>query len=225
MRCPASNCRSAWDNALATAIIGTLLEAVNSVCKSHHMPVKLVLATQSPYKRQLLARLAHGFVTDPSGIDESALQGEAPREQARRLAESKAREVAPRHPGAWVIGADQLAEFEGRAVGKQLSADRARAMLMSFSERRLDFHTAVCALTPEGEALTHVDLTVARFRELDSDRIERYLELDQPYDCTAAFRAEGAAPLLLKALEATDPTAIIGLPLLWLASVLPLHSQ
>jgi len=134
------------------------------------MSIKLVLATQSPYKRQLLARLARGFAADPSGIDESALKGEAPREQAQRLAESKAREVAPRHPGAWVIGADQLAEF-GR------------------------------------------------------ERVERYLELDQPYDCTAAFRAEGAAPLLLNALESTDPTAIIGLPLLWLASVLPLHSQ
>ena len=189
------------------------------------MSIKLVLATQSPYKRQLLARLARGFVADPSGIDESALSGEAPREQAARLAASKAREVAPRHPGAWVIGADQLAEFEGQAVGKQPSAARARKTLLSFSRRRLDFHTAVCVLTPEGEALTHIDLTVARFRELDTDRVNHYLELDQPYDCTAAFRAEGAAPLLLEALETTDPTAIIGLPLLWLASVLPLDSQ
>jgi len=187
------------------------------------MSIKLVLATQSPYKRQLLARLAHGFATDPSGIDESALEGEEPREQAQRLAESKAREVAPRHPGAWVIGADQLAEFEGRAVGKQPSAEQARATLLAFSKRRLDFHTAACVLTPEGKALTHVDLTVARFRELSHERVERYLELDRPYDCTAAFRAEGAGPLLLNALEATDPTAIIGLPLLWLASVLPLH--
>ncbi len=189
------------------------------------MSIKLVLATQSPYKRQLLARLARGFAADPSGIDESALKGEAPREQAQRLAESKAREVVPRHPGAWVIGADQLAEFEGRAVGKQPSAEQARATLLSFSGRRLAFHTAVCVLTPEGKALTHVDLTVARFRELSRERVERYLELDQPYDCTAAFRAEGAAPLLLNALESTDPTAIIGLPLLWLASVLPLHWQ
>jgi len=189
------------------------------------MPAKLVLATQSPYKRQLLERLVRSFVADPSGIDESALRDEAPREQAARLAESKAREVAPRHAGAWVIGADQLAEFEGRAVGKQPSVNQARATLLSFSGRRLDFHTAVCVLTPQGEALKHVDLTVARFRPLDSERVERYLELDQPYDCTAAFRAEGAAPLLLNALETTDPTAIIGLPLLWLASVLPLHPQ
>ncbi len=188
------------------------------------MSIKIVLATQSPYKRQLLARLTRSFVTDPSGIDESALENETPRDQAARLAESKAREVAPRHAGAWIIGADQLAEFDGRPVGKQPSAQKARATLLSFSKRRLDFHTAVCVLTPEGEAFTHVDLTVARFRELDSERVERYLELDQPYDCTAAFRAEGAAPLLLEALETTDPTAIIGLPLLWLASVLPLDS-
>ena len=189
------------------------------------MSAKLVLATQSPYKRKLLARLASGFVTDPSGIDESALPGETPRGQAARLAEAKAREVAPRHAGAWIIGADQLAEFQGRAVGKQPSAAQARATLLSFSAKRLDFHTAVCVLTPGGEALTHTDLTVARFRKLNRARIERYLELDQPYDCTAAFRAEGAAPLLLRALETSDPTAIIGLPLLWLASVLPLDSQ
>lgn len=188
------------------------------------MSAKLVLATQSPYKRQLLARLVRSFLSDPPGIDESAIGVEAPRDQAVRLAESKAREVAPRHTGAWVIGADQLAEFEGRAVGKQPSAERARATLLSFSGRRLDFHTAVCVLTPEGKALRHVDLTVARFRELGGQRVERYLELDQPYDCTAAFRAEGAAPLLLDALETTDPTAIIGLPLLWLASILPLES-
>lgn len=189
------------------------------------MSAKLVLATQSPYKRKLLARLSGSFVTDPSGIDESARAGETPRGQAARLAEAKAREVAPRHAGAWIIGADQLAEFEGRAVGKQPSASQAHATLLSFSGKRLDFHTAVCVLKPGGEALRHTDLTVARFRKLDGARIERYLELDQPYDCTAAFRAEGAAPLLLRALETSDPTAIIGLPLLWLASVLPLDSQ
>ena len=186
---------------------------------------KLVLATQSVYKRRLLSRLAGNFATDPSGIDESALEGEAPRDQAARLAEAKAREVAPRHPGAWIIGADQLAEFEGRALGKQKTAAKARATLLSFSGKRLDFHTAVCVLTPQGGALAHVDLTVARFRELDGQLVERYLKIDQPYDCTAAFRAEGAAPLLLNALETTDPTAIIGLPLLWLASILPLDSQ
>ncbi len=185
------------------------------------MFAKLVLATQSPYKRKLLARLVGDFTTDPSGIDESALEGESPRSQAARLAEAKAREVAPRHRNAWVIGADQLAEFEGRPVGKQRCADLARATLLSFSASRLDFHTAVCVLTPEGRALSHTDLTVARFRELDRKRVDHYLERDKPYDCTAAFRAEGAAPLLLEALETSDPTAIIGLPLLWLASVLP----
>ena len=189
------------------------------------MSPKIVLATQSPYKRQLLARLVDGFVTDPSGIDESRLEGENPRDQAARLAEAKAREVAPRHAGAWVIAADQLAEFRGRQVGKQPSPDRARATLMSFSGQDLNFHTAVCVLTPGGDAHAHVDLTVARFRRLNAERVERYLERDKPYDCTAAFRAEGAGPMLLKALESSDPTAIIGLPLLWLASVLPLNSQ
>ena len=186
------------------------------------MSSKLVLATQSPYKRQLLSRLAGDFVTDPSGIDESPLAGESPRGQAARLAEAKAREVAPRHAGAWVIGADQLAEFEGRAVGKQPTPARARSTLMSFSGKALRFHTAVCVLDPEGNAQAHTDLTVARFRALDRALVERYLALDAPYDCTAAFRAEGAGPLLLEALETSDPTAIVGLPLIWLASVLPL---
>lgn len=186
------------------------------------MSPKIVLATQSPYKRQLLTRLVRDFVTDPSGIDEGMLEGERPRRQAARLAEEKAREVAPRHPGAWVIGADQLADFGGRAVGKQPTPDQARATLMSFSGGRLDFHTAVCVLPPDGGAHSHVDLTVARFRPLQRGWLERYLELEQPYDCTAALRAEGAAGLLLESLETSDPSAIIGLPLLWLASILPL---
>ena len=186
------------------------------------MASRIVLATQSPYKRQLLSRLVSDFVTDPSGIDESPLAGETPGEQAARLAEAKAREVAPRHAGAWVIGADQLAESGDRAVGKQPTAARARSMLMSFSGQALRFHTAVCVLDPAGIAHSHTDLTVARFRPLDRALVERYLALDEPYDCTAAFRAEGAGPLLLEALETADPTAIVGLPLIWLASALPL---
>ena len=189
------------------------------------MSPKIVLATQSSYKRQLLARLVSEFATDPSGIDESTLEGEQPRDQAVRLAEEKAREVAPRHDGAWVVGADQLAEFRGRPVGKQPDKDQARATLMSFSGRRLDFHTAVCVLTPQGDVRSHVDLTVARFRQLDIYQVERYLALESPYDCTAALRAEGAAGLLLESLENSDPSAIIGLPLLWLATVLPLGPQ
>ncbi len=186
------------------------------------MASKIVLATQSPYKRQLLSRLVGDFVTDPSGIDESPLAGEIPLDQAARLAEAKAREVAPRHAGAWIVGADQLAELDGRAVGKQPTAEQAHAMLMSLSRRALNFHTAVCVLDPAGNAHAHSDLTVARFRPLDRALVERYLALDAPYDCTAAFRAEGAGPLLLEALETADPTAIVGLPLIWLASVLPL---
>ncbi len=189
------------------------------------MSPKIVLASQSPYKRQLLARLVSDFATDPSGIDESMLEGERPREQAVRLAEEKATEVALRHGGAWVIGADQLAAFGGRPIGKQPTEDQARATLMSFSGRRLNFHTAVYVLTPAGETYTHVDLTVARFRQLDADRVERYLALEKPYDCTAALRAEGAAGLILESLETSDPSAIIGLPLLWLAAVLPLGPQ
>ncbi len=188
------------------------------------MSSKIVLATQSPYKRQLLARLVSDFAAEPPGIDESALAGEQPRAQAARLAAEKAREVSPRHPGAWVIGADQLAEFQGRAIGKQTSAERAKSTLMSFSGRDLNFHTAVCVLTPDGDVYAHTDLTVARFRKLDTAIVERYLELDKPYDCTAAFRAEGAGPMLLEALETSDPTAIIGLPLIWLASILPRNS-
>ena len=188
------------------------------------MASKIVLATQSPYKRQLLARLAGDFATDPSGIDESALPGEPPRDQAVRLAEGKAREVAPRHREAWVIGADQLAEFEGRAVGKQPTREQARATLLSFSRGELHFHTAVFVLAPDGQTHTHVDLTIVRFRQLDGERVDRYLAIDLPYDCTAAFRAEGAAPILLEALETSDPTAIIGLPLIWLSSVLPIDS-
>jgi len=190
--------------------------------RRYRRDTKLVLATQSPYKRQLLSRLVGDFVTDPSGIDESPLAGEIPLVQAARLAEAKAREVAPRHAGAWIVGADQLAELGGRAVGKQPTAAEARSMLMSFSGRELRFHTAVCVLDPSGNAHTHTDLTVARFRPLDRALVERYLALDEPYDCTAAFRAEGAGPLLLEALETADPTAIVGLPLIWLASVLPL---
>lgn len=189
------------------------------------MPSRIVLATQSPYKRQLLARIASNFVSDPSGIDEGALPGEHARDQAVRLAEAKAREVVPRHAESWVIGADQLAEFEGAAVGKQPTREQARATLLSFSARELNFHTAVFVLGPGGQRHAHVDLTVARFRPLNRAVVERYIAIDQPFDCTAAFRAEGAGPLLLEALETADPTAIVGLPLIWLSSVLPLNQS
>ena len=184
-------------------------------------PPTLILASTSRYRRELLGRLALPFDVQAPNVDETPLPGEPPAQIARRLALAKAREVAQRFPGAVVIGSDQVADLHGEPVGKPGSHERARAQLRAMSGRSVVFHTAVavvCAGTGHaGDAL--VPVTV-RFRHLTDAEIERYLRVEQPYDCAGSAKSEGLGIALLDSIESNDPTALVGLPLIQTCALL-----
>lgn len=181
----------------------------------------LVLASTSRYRRELLERLRLPFAVERPEVDESARPGEAPAALARRLAAAKARAVAERHPRAWVIGSDQVAERAGQAVGKPGNPEAAFAQLRAASGGEQRFHTAFCLYRAADQARHDgEDLTVVRFRALDDDAIRRYLQAEQPYDCAGSFKCEGLGISLFEAIETRDPTALVGLPLIALSDAL-----
>jgi septum formation protein len=181
----------------------------------------LVLGSTSPYRRALLERLGLAFDVARPEVDETPLPGEDPAGLARRLAAEKAVAVARQRPGAWVIGADQVAELDGGALGKPGGFDGAARQLAAASGRAVRFHTAVCLRRMgEGPVVAFEDLTVVRFRDLDEATIERYLHAEQPYDCAGSFKVEGLGISLFTAVETRDPTALVGLPLIGLADAL-----
>lgn len=185
------------------------------------MRPRLVLASTSPYRGALLARLAVAFETEAPRVDESAVEGEAPALRALRLARAKAHAVATHHPSAWILGCDQVAWCAGRVHDKPGDAARCRAQLRASSGRSVEFYTAAVLLSPVPRSPhEHVDRTVVRFRALTDEEIARYVELDRPFDCAGGFRSESRGPLLFEAIETSDPAAIVGLPLIWVANAL-----
>lgn len=184
-----------------------------------HRP--LILASTSPYRRALLARLGLAFEVESPGVDESAVAGEEPSGRAARLATAKARAVATRHPDAVVIGSDQVAELAGEILEKPGGAERCRAQLAALSGRTASFHTACTVLAPgAGIEITHTDTTRVVARTLTAAEIDRYIERERPFDCAGGFKAEALGIALFERIESQDPTALIGLPLIWLASAL-----
>ena len=179
----------------------------------------LILASTSPYRRELLQRLRLPFDCARPQVEETPLPGEAPDALARRLARAKAAEVAARHPGAWVIGSDQVADRDGRPLGKSGGRAAAIAQLAGMSGRVVDFHTAVCLRRGDDEQLA-LDLTRVRFRPLALEEIERYVDAEQPFDCAGSFKCEGLGITLFEAIESHDPTALVGLPLIALSGML-----
>lgn len=182
-------------------------------------PPPLILASTSPYRRSLLGRLNLPFICLDPGVEEHAPSGAVPAELAARLAAAKAQAIAAHHPAAVVIGGDQVAECDGAILGKPGTAERARAQLAAASGRVVRFHTAV-HLTRGELALAHVDLTSVHFRRLEAAEISRYVELDEPFDCAGSFRSEGLGSALLERIESADPSALLGLPLIWLCAAL-----
>ncbi len=181
----------------------------------------LVLASTSPYRRELLGRLGLPFVTVAPVADEAPLAGEAPRETALRLAEAKARSVASAYPAALIIGSDQVADCDGAAVGKPGDFDGAVAMLTRLSGKTVVFHTGLALLeTATGRCRTTLVDVRSTFRALGRADIEAYLRRETPYDCAGAVKAEGLGIVLFESIESDDPTALIGLPLIRLASLL-----
>ncbi len=175
----------------------------------------LVLGSTSRYRRELLQRLGLPFTVAAPDVDETPLQGEAPRALALRLALAKAHAVAAQHPDAVVIGSDQVADLRGQPLGKPGTHERASAQLQRMSGETVIFQTAVavvCAAT----GFEQVDLAPVevRFRTLKGDEIERYLHAEQPYDCAGSAKSEGLGISLLEAILSDDPTALVGLPLI-----------
>lgn len=179
----------------------------------------LILASTSPYRGELLARLGVPFEARAPGIDETARPGEPAAALASRLARTKAEAAAGAVPGAVVIGADQVACLGKRVLGKPGTADRARAQLRAASGGEVAFLTAVTVLAPGGQR-HHLDVTRVLFRSLTDDEIDRYVAVDAPLDCAGSFKAERLGIALFERIDARDPTGLIGLPLIWLAGAL-----
>jgi septum formation protein len=175
----------------------------------------LILASTSRYRQELLARLRVPFAVEAPGVDEAPHGGEQPCGLAQRLALDKARAVAARHPHALVIGSDQVAELDGRAIGKPGSHERAAAQLRAMSGRSVVFHTAVAVVRlATGFAAQAIVPVTVRMRVLDDAEIEHYLRREQPYDCAGSAKVETLGIALVDAVESDDPTALVGLPLI-----------
>jgi septum formation protein len=175
----------------------------------------LILGSTSVYRRELLARLHLPFTVEPPNVDETPLPGEHPAGLARRLAAAKATAVARAHPGAIVIGSDQVADLDGESLGKPGTHANALAQLRRMSGRTVIFQTALTVLCIESGFTAH-DLAPVqvRFRTLTDAEIEAYLHAEQPYDCAGSAKSEGLGIALLDAIDSDDPTALVGLPLI-----------
>jgi septum formation protein len=182
---------------------------------------ELILASTSPYRRQLLERLRLPFRAIAPQVDEAHCSGEAAAERAARLALAKAEAVSAQYPGAVVIGSDQVALCEGVVLDKPGTAATAVAQLHRLSGRSAVFHSAVAVVhrnSARQDCFTH--LTEVRFRTLSSGEIERYVAADAPLDCAGSFRSEALGSALFEAVLSDDPTGLVGLPLIRLASSL-----
>jgi septum formation protein len=182
---------------------------------------RLVLASTSRYRRELLARLGLPFAAVTPAADETPLPGELPAATALRLAEQKARSIRGAWPDALIIGSDQVADVDGEAVSKPGDHANARAQLTRLSGKTIVFHTGIALLDAKSgicnSALVDV---VSRFRSLSAGEIESYLEREQPYDCAGAVKSESLGIALFEAIESDDPTALVGLPLIRLTTML-----
>jgi septum formation protein len=182
---------------------------------------RLILASTSRYRRELLERLRLPFEAMSPETDETPLPGEPPAALAERLALAKARALATRFPDAVVIGADQVADVDGTAIGKPGTHERAVQQLRAMSGRTIVFQTALAVVRESiGFAQVRRAPVAVRFRALGDDEIESYLRAEQPYDCAGSAKCETLGIALLDAIDSDDPTALIGLPLIRTAQLL-----
>ena len=188
-------------------------------------PSRLILASSSAYRRELLSRLQLPFEAITPDIDETPHAGEAPQDTALRLAREKAAAVASRAPGALVIGSDQVATLDGMQIGKPGDHARALEQLQLMRGRRVVFHTALCLWdsreTDPAQAAQVENVQVfVDFRDLPDAELDAYVRIEQPYDCAGSAKNEGLGIALLERIESSDPTALTGLPLIALTGML-----
>jgi len=185
------------------------------------MSLPLILASSSPYRRQLLNRLGVPYHSHSPEIDESPYPDENPSELARRLAHSKALALTADYPQHLVIGSDQVASIDGHILGKPGNSENAAEQLRRSSGKEVVFFTATALLNSQtGNCQIRTDVTRVLFRKLSKEEIHRYLALEQPFDCAGSFKAEGLGITLFDKILSEDPTALIGLPLIGLCAML-----
>ncbi len=182
---------------------------------------QLVLASTSPFRRELLSRLGIPFETINPQTDESPLPNEMPEATALRLSEAKARAVAQLHPDRLIIGSDQVAVLDGAVYGKPGSHERAVSQLRTMRGRTVNFFTGLCLLDSRtGDARVRGIPTLVTFRDLSDDEIENYLLRERPYNCAGSAKSEGLGIAIIARMQGDDPNALIGLPLIALCDLL-----
>ena len=182
---------------------------------------QLVLASTSPFRRDLLNRLGISFETANPQTDESPLPGESPKNLALRLSEAKARAVTPLFPDAMIIGSDQVAILDGRVYGKPGTHDNAVRQLQTMRGKTVNFYTGLCVLDARTrKAQVRGIPTLVTFRDLADQEIENYLRREQPYNCAGAAKSEGLGIAIIARMQGDDPNALIGLPLIALCDLL-----
>lgn len=181
----------------------------------------LLLASSSVYRRELLNRLHLPFICSAPDIDESHRKNEPAVELVKRLAEEKARALASSHPGHLIIGSDQVATLDDQIIGKPHTFEKAREQLLAASGRQVSFLTGLALLNSEtGHCQVDCIPFTVTMRQLDPAQIERYLRIEQPYDCAGSFKAEGLGVSLFQSTEGPDATSLVGLPLIRLVDML-----
>jgi len=183
--------------------------------------MQLLLASSSPYRRELLARLQVPFSWQAPEVNEQALTEEKPQQLALRLSSNKAQALAASHPTHLIIGSDQVASCRGQSINKPGNHANAFKQLRALSGQRVDFYTGLCVLdSSSGRSSADTVTTTVVFRQLSDTDIACYLKHEQPYDCAGSFKAEGLGITLFEAISSDDNTAIIGLPLIRLRQML-----
>jgi MAF protein len=181
----------------------------------------IVLASSSPYRRELLEKLGLSFTAESPEIDETPRPGEPPYELVMRLAESKARALAGCHPAAFIIGSDQVAVLDNLVLGKPGNRENAIAQLSQCSGKTVVFHTGLCLLNSETDNVQVDDVPFeVKFRKLMPAQIERYVDAEKPFHSAGSFKAESLGIALFEYLRGDDPNALIGLPLIRLTQML-----
>lgn len=182
---------------------------------------RIILASGSAYRRELLTRLGLPFSWDSPDIDETPLTGEPVADMTARLAEGKARALSHRYPGHLIIGSDQSAELNGHPLGKPGTEQKAFEQLKAMSGHTITFHTALCLFDSEkGTSKTVVEPFRVTFRQLTDTQIHNYIKREQPLDCAGSFKSEGLGIVLFERFEGRDPNSLIGLPLMALTDLL-----
>ncbi len=204
------------------------LSKKTSICDLSPTPITpIVLASSSIYRKELLSRLSLPFETFAPEIDETPLTDEAPEQTALRLAQAKAWAVAKHYGHCIVIGSDQVATLENEQIGKPGNHEKALEQLQKMRGKSVTFHTALCVLDHRQESnhaahKTQIQncQTIVHFRDLSDAELDAYLRIEQPYDCAGSAKNEGLGISLIAKIESEDPTALTGLPLITLTSML-----